>query len=112
MADFDEIREKVNKLQGLLKSEVVDVDLLKCLPGMLPIAYQGMIYAVKTKKPADPAYKDFQTLEFKISLPANQCMNWNSVHICFPIQIKKSMAVPNDINANMVTVNKCFVRWI
>ena len=69
---------------------------------MLSLAYQGMIYAVKTKKPADPAYKDFQTLEFKISLPANQCMNWNSVHICFPIQIKKSMAVPNNINANMV----------
>ena len=45
-----------------------------------------------------------QTLEFNIKLPANLYMNWNNVHICLPIQIKKSTNEANDINAVMVTV--------
>ena len=37
---------------------------------MLPLAYQGMTFNVKTiKKPADPTYKDLPTLEFNSILP-------------------------------------------
>ena len=39
-------------------------------------------------------------------------MNWNNVHICLPIQIKKSTNETNDINAVMVTVTIFFAHWI
>ena len=43
-----------------------------------------------------------QTLEFKIKLQSNHYTNWNSVHICLPIQIKKSANEANDIDAAMI----------
>lgn len=39
-------------------------------------------------------------------------MNWNSVHICLPIQIKKNLQATSDMDANMITVNNCFTHWI
>ena len=37
---------------------------------MTPIAYQGMVYAIRTKNvSAESTYKDFETLEFNIKLP-------------------------------------------
>ena len=54
------------KLQRPLKDGMVSKDLIKYLPGMLPLAYQSIICAVKTKKtPADLTYKDLHTFEFK-----------------------------------------------
>ena len=47
-----------------------------------------------------------QTLEFNIKLPANHYMNWNSVHICLPIQIRNSTTEAADKDAAMITVNK------
>ena len=59
--------------------------------GMISLSYQGMIYAVRAKTAlADVNYKDIQISEFNIKLPSNQYMNWNSVHICFSIEIKKA----------------------
>ena len=91
----------------------MDADLLKYLPVMLPRAYQGMIYDVRTKKvPAYSTYKNLQTLEFNIKLPENQYMNWNSVHICLPIKVKSNTNEAKDIAANMITVNYSFAHWI
>ena len=89
--DFDDITEKVdNMLQWLLKRGVIHADLVKYLSGFLLLAKQSMIFNVKTIKwSADSTYKDLQTLDFNIKLPANQYMNWNSVHICFPMKSKK-----------------------
>lgn len=47
--DFNDIVEKMTKLQKLLRDGVTDKDVLRYLPGMFPLAYQGMIYTVKTK---------------------------------------------------------------
>ena len=91
----------------------MDADLLKYLPAMLSLDYQGMVYAVTTKEGlADLTYKDFQTLKFNIKLPANQYMNWNTVHICLPIKIKSSINEANDIAANIITVIIFFAHWI
>ena len=66
----------------------MDADLLRYLPLMLPLGYQGMIQAARTKKfKADLTFKDFQTLKFNIKLFANQYMIWKCVHICLPIKI-------------------------
>ena len=38
---------KINKLQKLLKTGVMDAELLKYLPAILPLAYQKTIYIVR-----------------------------------------------------------------
>ena len=40
-------------------------------------------------------------------------MNWNSIHFCLPIKIKKqNKKVANDLAVNMTIVNDFFVHWI
>ena len=39
-------------------------------------------------------------------------MNWNSVHICLPIQVLKSPATTSDIDANAIAVNNFLAHWI
>ena len=70
----------------------MDGNLIKYLPSMAELAFKRLIYDIKTKNvSADSTYKNLRTLEFNIKLPTNQSINWNSVHICDLIQIKKKM---------------------
>ena len=106
--DFEDICKKMNKLQKRLKIGVTD--LLRYLLAMLPLAYQGMIYAVRTKNVlADSTYKGLWILEFNDKLPANQYMNWNIFHIFLSIKIKSSTNEANDVATNMVIVNNFFL---
>lgn len=51
----------------------MDLDLIKYLPGIAKIVYQGMIYNILTKRKfCDSTYKDIKTLGFNINLLANQ----------------------------------------
>lgn len=106
--DFEGICKKMNKLQKRLKIGVTD--LLRYLLAMLPLAYQGMIYAVRTKKVlADSTYlSGLWILEFNDKLPANQYMNWNISHIFLSIKIKSSTNEANDVATNMIIVNNFF----
>ena len=72
-----------------------------------------MIYSVKAKKsnPTDSTYKDRQTLQFSIKLPANQYINQNSVHKLLT-KIKSSTNEAIDIATNMITMNNFFAHWI
>ena len=57
---------------------------------MLELAFLGMIENIDTKKQvAHISYKDMETLEFQIMLTNNYYRNPNSMHICFPVKIKK-----------------------
>ena len=47
-----------------------------------------------------------------MKLPANHCMNWNSVHICLPIQIKSKKDSTDDIHPATITVIKVVAPWI
>ena len=88
-------------------------DLSRYLTGMLHLAYQEKIYNVTTKNiPADSTYKDLQTLGFKIKWPANQYMNWNSIHICLSIIIKIETNETNNKVSNLITVNSLFVFFL
>ena len=65
VADFRNIIGKVDILQRLVKFDFMESDLIKYLPGITELVYQGMIYNIRMKKvPADSTYKNFQTLEF------------------------------------------------
>ena len=39
-------------------------------------------------------------------------MNWDSVHICLPIQIKTSTTETANMEENLITVNNSFSHWI
>ena len=41
---------------------------------------------------------NFNEITSKVN-PTNHYMNWNSVHICLPIQIKKSTNEANDLDS-------------
>ena len=53
----------------------------------------------------------FNEITSKVN-PTNHHMNWNSVDIYLPIQIKKSTNVASDLDATTITVNNFFAHWI
>ena len=64
VADFRNIIGKVDILQRLVKFDFMESGLIKYLPGITELVYQGMIYNIRMKRvPADSTYKNFQTLE-------------------------------------------------
>ena len=90
-----------------------DADLAKYIPGLLDLAIQGMQDDIDTReKVAHPSYKDMEQLDFQILLTENYYVNPNSIHICFPIKIKKKSNNNADIDSDLITVNNFFVHWI
>ena len=49
-ADLKNTNQKMDKLQRLVKAGVMDGYLIKYLPGMAELAFQGLVYDIKTKK--------------------------------------------------------------
>ena len=88
LTDFDKIMEKKGIADKLLKSGMIDDVVTKHLTGMDRLTSQGLIYSTKAiRDMADTTLKDLQTA--KIKLPVSQCVNLNSVHMCFLIKIKQ-----------------------
>ena len=80
---------------------------------MLDLVYQGMIENIVTNEQvAHVSYKDMETLEFQIMLTNNYYTNPNSMHICFPIKIKKATNVANGIDDDLITVNNFFAHFV
>ena len=89
----------------------MDGNLIKYFPSMAELAFKRLIYGIKTKNvSAHSTYKNLRTLEFNIKLPTNQSINWNSVHICDLIQIKKKTNNANNTDMTMMTVNIFFAH--
>ena len=83
-----------------------DADLAKYIPGLLELAFQGMLDDIDTReKVAHCSYKDVEQLEFQLLLTENYYVNPNSIHICFPIKIKNKTNNATDIDSDMITVN-------
>ena len=52
--------------------------------------YLGMLEDIDTReKVAHTSYKDMGELDFQILLTDNYYVNPSSIHICFPMKIKK-----------------------
>ena len=70
------------------------------------MVFQGMLEDTDTKeKVADNFYEDMEQLNFQIILTDNYCVNPNSIHICFPMKVKKASDQTADIDADMTNVN-------
>ena len=72
-----------------------------------------MIDKIKTmQQPTHPSYKDKETFDFQLLLDRNQYTNLNSLHICFPIRLRKLKNAAAAIEGIMVSVNNFFAHWL
>ena len=101
-SNYNDAREKVQKIRELIGTGTHDADLAKYIPGLLELAFQGMLEDIDTKeKTAHPSYKDMEQLHFL-----------NGIHICFPIKIKKRTNKAADIDGDEITVSNFFAHWV
>ena len=84
-------------------------DMIRYIPGLTKIAYQGQIDSTETKrKYADNTYKK-KVIEFNILLTANHYTNFQNIHICFPLKFRSAADNDNDLAARTIPVNNFFV---
>ena len=89
-AEFDGLYKRLNNVETLLEKKRAPGELKRYLLGLAKPLYQGQLKGTLPKKAyADDTYKDLKTAEFTIQLSANQYMNFHSVHLVFPLKIKK-----------------------
>ena len=56
-------------------------------------------------KVVHPSYKDMEELDFQIMLTGKYYLNPDSIHLCFPMKIKKSSDEDTDIDDALITAN-------
>ena len=91
----------------------MDKDVIKYIPGMAPISYQGQIDYVDTKRTyAASTYSDMQQLEFNLEVINNHYINFSTMVLCLPIAFRKKANKETSIAATMIPVNNFFAHWI
>ena len=86
-SNYNEAKEKVQKIRELIKTGNYDADTAKSIPGLLKMKFQGMLEDVDTReKVAHPSYKDMDELDFQISLTDNYYVNPSNIHLCFSMK--------------------------
>ena len=112
-SNYNDAKEKIQKIRDVINMGKYDADLAKYIPGLLDLAIQGMLDNIDTgQKVANPLYKDMEQLHFQILLTENYYVNPNNIHICFPIKILKKSNNSSDISSDLITVNNFFVHWV
>ena len=112
-AQFDGLVKKADNLQNFIEKGQAEGPPIRYLPGLAKPLYQGQIKGTIEKRAyADDTSKDLKTAEFIIQLSSSQYMNFHNVHLVFPMKIKKSTNVANNLTATDITVNNFFAHWI
>ena len=104
-------QHQILTIRDLISTGRYDENLAKYIPGMLELAFQGMLESIDTReKSVHSSYVDKEKLDFQILLTENYYVNPDGIHICFPIKIKEKTNVAADINNNLITVNNFFAH--
>ena len=112
-SNYNDVKEKVQKIRDLINIGKYDADLAKYIPGLMDLVIQGMLDDIDTReKVAHPSCKDKEQLHFQIILTENYNVNPTNIDICFPIKIKKKSNNNSDIDDDMITVNNFFAHWV
>ena len=91
-SNYNDAKEKVQKIRDLINMGKYDADLAKYIPELMDLAIQGMLDDIDTReKVAHPSYKDKEQLDFQILLIKNFYVYPSNIHICFPSKIKKKI---------------------
>ena len=86
-SNYNEAKEKVQKIRELIKTGNYDADTAKSIAGLLKMKFQGMLEDVDTReKVAHPSYKDMDELDFQILLTDNYYVNPSNIHLCFSMK--------------------------
>ena len=89
-ADIDNLIGKLDKLRDLYDSSKVDVDMLRYIPGMSTIMYQGPLDHIETKKCyAESTYTNIEMIEFNLNITANHYVNFSNMVLCLPVTFRK-----------------------
>ena len=108
-SDFKNADEKVGKFKRLIKKGEYDEDVLRYIPGILKLAFQGIIEIIIMKEaPLHPSYSDMQNLDFYLVLSTSYYSNLNSFHLCLPIKILKDSNVAAATDDEIMIVNNFF----
>ena len=113
VSNYNDAKEKAQKIRDLICTGRYDKDLAKYIPGLLELTFQSMLEDIDTGEKTDhPSYTDMEQLDFQILLTKNYYVNRNGIHICFPIKIKKGTNKASNIDADLITVNDFFAHWV
>ena len=85
-SNYNDVKEKVQKIRDLINMGKYDADLAKYIHGLLDLEIQGMLDDIETREKV-ASYKDKEQLDFQILLTDNYYINPSNIHICFPIKI-------------------------
>ena len=102
-SNYNDAKEKVQKIRDLINMGKYDDDLAKYIPGLFDLVIQGILDDIDTKEKVD-----MEQLDFQILLTENYYVNPNSMHICFPIKIMKKSDNIAHIDGDLITVNNFF----
>ena len=112
-SNYNDAKEKVQKIRDLINMGKYDANLVKYIPCLADLAIQGMLDDIDTRENvAHPSYKDKEQLDFQILLTENYYVNQSNKHICFPIKIKKKSNNNSDIDHDLITVKNFFAHWV
>ena len=113
MSNYNDAKEEVKKVKVLISTGRYDENIAKYIPKLLEPKFQGMLEDIETwEKIAHSSYTDMEQLDFQILLTDNYHINLNSIHICFPIKIKKKTNQNLDIDSDLITVNNVFEHFV
>ena len=112
-ASVEDLLGKVKKLKTLYEKGEIDADVLRYVPGMNKIMYQGQLNYIDTKKShASSTYTDMEQLEFVIELPADTFLNFSTIQLCLPLTFRKRTNKAQALDDDMIPVNNFFTHWI
>ena len=112
-ADIDNLIDKIDKITTLYDTGRMDKDVMKYIPGMAPVSYQGQIDFVDNKRTyAASTYQDMQQLEFNLEVVNNHYINFSNMVLCLSIAFRKRTNKAAAIDATMIPVNNFFAHWI
>ena len=66
-SNYNDVKEKVQKIRDLINMGKYDANLAKYIPGLMDLAIQGMLDDIDTReKVAHPSYKNKEQLDFNM----------------------------------------------
>ena len=112
-SNYTDAKEMAKKIRERINTGKYAEDITRYIPGLLELKFQGMLEDIDTReKVAQSSYTDMEELDFQILLTDNYYINPNSIHVCFPIKIKKKTNEAADIDGDIITVNNFFAHSV
>ena len=88
-AVIDNLIGKLDKLTDLYDTGKVDADMLRYIPGMSKIMYQGQLDHIETKKCyAESTYTNKEMIELQLNITAYHYVNFSNMVLCLPVTFR------------------------